>query len=64
MEWQEYQKMINILGLDDPEWQKTNVRCPVCGEYIYKNTKYVLATYPAQYKYKCFNCHWIGTAFH
>lgn len=64
MEWQEYQKMMDILGIDTSEWQKTYVKCPICGEYIYKNTKTTLSTYPVKFKYKCFNCDWYGFAHH
>lgn len=64
MEWQEYQKMTDALGINTSEWEQVDVQCPVCGERIYKNTIYVLTTYPCQYKYKCFNCDWSGTAYH
>jgi len=40
----------------------TDIECPLCGEKIYKNNTFVIATYPAQYTYECLCCKWTGTA--
>lgn len=38
----------------------TNIRCPACGEALYKDTSVVLTTYPAKCRYECVKCRWFG----
>lgn len=58
MEWEEYKQEYYSLPFDLSEWQKTNFECPECGGVIYKNIRYVFATYPPKYTYRCSKCNW------
>lgn len=59
MTWEEYQKMVYSLELNNRE--ETNIECPQCGKRLYRRTDVVLASYPPQYRYECDNCGWSGT---
>ena len=65
MNWEEYKKQranqTNITN--NGEWMPTVAKCPKCGQPVYRNTRYVLASYPAQYTYKCLSCGWLTTWF-
>lgn len=37
--------------------ERTNILCPKCGQYIYRDLGTVLTTYPPQYRYEC-ECGW------
>ena len=37
----------------------TNITCPECGRYIYRDRSMVLTTYPPQFYYLC-ECGWHG----
>lgn len=43
--------------------QETNIKCPKCGKFIYKDVGVVLASYPPQYRYTCINCGWQDTYY-
>ena len=61
MTWQEYQTMqaaANSKTIQNGYWVKTDVKCPECGELIYKNIGRVFPTSPVKYEYECSNCHW------
>ena len=66
MNWYDYQaekqRERNIFH-DNQLWIKTEIECPNCGEFIYKNMSLVLTCYPPQYTYKCPNCKWSQTGF-
>lgn len=63
-DWEEYKVQSNRVTIDSSQWKKVDVKCPKCGEPIYKNITIVLASYPPQYQYKCFACGWTDTAYH
>ena len=44
-------------------WEPVNIKCPKCGQPIFKNLTIVLTSNPPQYQYKCLHCGWVGTAF-
>ena len=64
LEWKDFKKQADHITIDNSRWKKMNVKCPKCGEPIYKDMTFVLASYPPQYSYKCLNCDWTGTAYH
>lgn len=37
----------------------TNIKCPDCGRYIYRDHSAILTTYPPQFYYLC-ECGWHG----
>lgn len=39
---------------------KSKKICPVCGAELTKDTSVILVCYPAQFKYECDNCHYVG----
>lgn len=62
MTWEEYKQMgFNTYIFHHKEL--TDIECPKCGAYIYRDTGVVLTTYPAQYNYECLKCGWTGTWF-
>ena len=63
-DWEEYSVQNERITTGSIQWEKVDVRCPKCGEPIYKNTTEILTSYPPQYQYKCFKCGWWGTAYH
>ena len=59
MKWNEFR---NNVQEDNFEGQvKTTVQCPVCGRYIYLNTRVILTGYPNKYLYWC-TCGWSDAA--
>lgn len=40
----------------------TEIKCPKCGQPLYRRTDIVLTSYPPQYRYECDNCDWTGNA--
>ncbi len=60
MEWEEYKQMRTIAMPRYFYKNKIDVKCPKCGEYIYRDDTIVLPTYPVQYKYFCKKCGWNG----
>lgn len=54
--WDEY---VEQMPLHVNMRQKTNILCPDCGRYIYRDMSVVLTTYPPQYYYNC-ECGWHG----
>lgn len=64
MTWQEYQTMqavINSKQTGTGYWVKTEVDCPECGGPVYKNIGCALTSWPVQYRYECWDCHWNET---
>ena len=66
MNWYDYQaerqRERNVFN-DNQLWIKTEIECPNCGEFIYKNMSLVLTSYPPQYSYKCPKCKWQQTGY-
>ncbi len=53
--WEGYQQ-----GLD--EYTKTDIQCPECGEYLYRDDSVLFASNPPKQKYFCRKCRWVGYA--
>jgi DNA-directed RNA polymerase subunit RPC12/RpoP len=64
LEWEDFKTVADRFTVDNSEWKEMNVKCPECGQPIYKNMTIVLTSCPPQYQYKCFACGWTGTAYH
>ena len=65
MKWKEFKhkhNKYNSSKIVPYGLEKTDIECPECGEYLYKNTLMVLCTYPPQYRYECIECRWHDTA--
>lgn len=64
MEWEEYKnKKKKIMSNYNYNLEETTIKCPKCGEFIYRDVSVVLASYPPQYKYICIKCDWQDTYF-
>ena len=63
MEWEEYKDLKSTLMNYRGNLQETDIKCPKCGEPIYKDLSIVLTTYPPQYRYTCLKCGWEDTYF-
>lgn len=59
MEWNEFKSLKRIVPNN---LELTDIKCPKCGQYIFRRTDIVLATFPPQHSYVCTNCKWTGTA--
>lgn len=62
MEWDDFKHMTNLSSYNDGQIQ-TNIKCPICGEKIFWNSRIVLTTYPEQYSYYCSYCGWAGNSY-
>lgn len=60
--WEDFMNGIAKLNTNNNFEEPTNIKCPKCGELIFKITNQVYTTYPPKYKYKCKNCKWEGYA--
>ena len=60
MTWEEFKESNKPIFSDKEE---TDIECPECGAYIYRNTQIIFTSLPAQYRYECPNCGWSGTWF-
>lgn len=60
MTWDEFTKKqperITVYG----DFAKTNITCPDCGEWIYRDMSVVMPTNPPRFKYFCSKCGWEG----
>ena len=54
IEWDEFNPDITIQGNLVP----TNIKCPKCGELVFKRTDIVLTSYPPKSIYTCKHCGW------
>lgn len=63
MEWEEYKEKKKIMLDYGGNLQETNIKCPKCKKFIYKDIGMVLASYPPQYRYTCMNCGWQDTYY-
>lgn len=57
--WEDYQKN-DEMSFYSHTRESTNIKCPKCGNLIYRNVQMVLTTYPVQYRYECDACGWFG----
>lgn len=62
MEWEEYKKKKITFNFNN-NLKETTIKCPKCGEFIYKDVSVVLTSYPPQYRYVCTKCGWQDTYF-
>ena len=60
MTWEEFKVEKNFQ--QNTGLEKTDIECPRCGEKIYKDTRFILTTYPPKNRYVCMECFWEGTA--
>lgn len=67
MEWEEYKEkrktVFNYNGNLQYNLQETNIKCPKCKKFIYRDVGIVLSTYPPQYRYICMDCGWQDTYY-
>ena len=42
---------------------ETNIKCPKCGDLVWKDLTCVMTSYPAQYHIRCKKCGWGGTCY-
>lgn len=56
-------EMTVTFNSPDHEWSEPKYKCPKCGGGMCKNHRYVLASNPARYKYKCDTCGYIDYQF-
>ena len=59
MEWDEFKKYIDVDQIIQPRLEITDIKCPECGQYIYRRNDVVLTSYPPQFQYEC-KCGWVG----
>lgn len=43
-----------------PQYVKTNIECPSCGEEIYEDVSIEYLLIPPQHDFYCFKCGWSG----
>lgn len=55
-EWEDFKEQTNRVTEGYIQYEKKDIKCPKCGQPIYKNMTVVLASLPPQYAYKCLNC--------
>lgn len=65
MTWDEFKKhrQAQMAQYDMSRYKLTEITCPNCGEYIYRDTMLVLTSYPPQNSYKCPKCKWQQTGY-
>ena len=63
MTWEEYknQQLEVNKYMNHAMYTQTDIECPECGAFIYKNTTFTLASYPPQQLFRCMECGWSGT---
>ena len=61
MTWEEFNKPLPME--DNPRYQKTDIECPECKKFIYKDIGVMLMTDPPQYRYVC-ECGWSGYSYY
>lgn len=64
MTWEEYknERATHNIYKNNQHYIKTDIECPNCGEFIYKNISLALTSYPPQYQFHCEKCGWYGTS--
>ena len=62
MEWGEFvDQRRNSFYIQD-KLSITDIKCPVCKQYIFVDNSMILASNPPQRRYICKKCGWKGTA--
>lgn len=57
--WNDFMQGIANLNENSlPHEEITNIKCPKCGELVYKMNDTVFTSYPPKHKYKCKKCGW------
>ena len=41
---------------------ETNIKCPVCGEPLYKDISVIYTSNPPKYRFSCKKCNWFSYA--
>lgn len=59
MKWEEYENLKEDMSYY-PTHIRTDIECPECGTYIYKDVSIVYTSNPPKYKFICPNCDWSG----
>ena len=62
MTWNEFKNDIDLETIYPDPLEKTDIQCPVCGQYIYRRNDIVLTSNPPKRQYEC-RCGWVGYAF-
>ena len=60
MSWEEYKRERAILSEECET--KVNVKCPECGELLYRDNTLIYTSNPPKSKYFCKKCRWVGYA--
>lgn len=60
MLWEEFRREQFILPEENET--KVNVKCPECGELLYRDDTLVYVSNPPKSKYFCKRCRWVGYA--
>lgn len=65
MTWEEFMNSWSVKPYDPNSIThvKTDIQCPICCEYLYRDDSVVLFSDPPQHKYSCDKCGWRGTGF-
>lgn len=61
MEWDEFIRQRDSFYIQD-QLSITDIKCPMCGQYIFVDNSVILASNPPQRRYICKKCGWKGTA--
>ena len=51
---------ISNFNIENNNEELTNIRCPKCGEKVYKLNNQIYTSYPPKHKYICKRCGWVG----
>ena len=60
MTWDEFKNRQSNVALEIPKREITDITCPNCGKYLWKNLEVLYTSIPPQYKYECLSCYWVG----
>ena len=65
MKWEDYkaQRELHNIYKNNQHYVLTDIECPNCGAFIYKNISLILTSYPPQYQFHCEKCGWFDTAY-
>ena len=61
MKWEDFIK-INKNEILTATYERTDIECPKCGVYVYKDITKIYTSNPPKHKYYCPNCNWSGFA--
>ena len=56
--WEEYKADKSNQPFISNMYSPTNIKCPKCGQPVYRRNDIVLTCYPAKYRYECLKCDW------